>query len=210
MIAYFQRYHEMLLKAFAEHLVLVLTVLLISTALAALICFVLLLAGKGTNLVVQICSVIYSIPSLALFSMMIPVTGLGKKTAIIVLVAYNQYLLIRNFMTGLEGVDPKILEAGTGMGMSRLQLITRVQLPLALPSILAGLRLAAIATTSMGTIAATINAGGLGDILLTGMGSRNLRKICWGMILSVIIALFADISLRAAEKRVRKDFLLHE
>ncbi|MBR2122994.1 MAG: ABC transporter permease [Lachnospiraceae bacterium] len=204
MIAYFQRYHHMLLSAFAEHLVLVLTVLLISTVLAALICYLLLVTGKGTHAVVQICSVIYSIPSLALFSLMIPVTGLGRKTAIIVLVAYNQYLLIRNFMTGLEGVDPKILEAGTGMGMSRMQLITRVQLPLALPSILAGLRLAIIATTSMGTIAATINAGGLGEVLLTGLGSRNLMKIGWGMILSIIIALSADVSLRAAESRLQK------
>ncbi|MBO5999067.1 MAG: ABC transporter permease [Lachnospiraceae bacterium] len=204
MIAYFQRYHHMLLSAFAEHLVLVLTVLLISAVLASLICYLLLLTGKGTHAVVQICSVIYSIPSLALFSLMIPVTGLGRKTAIIVLVAYNQYLLIRNFMTGLEGVDPKILEAGTGMGMSRMQLITRVQLPLAMPSILAGLRLAIIATTSMGTIAATINAGGLGEVLLTGLGSRNLLKIGWGMILSIIIALSADISLRAAESRLQK------
>ena len=204
MIAYFQRYHHMLLSAFAEHLVLVLTVLLISAVLASLICYLLLLTGKGTHAVVQICSVIYSIPSLALFSLMIPVTGLGRKTAIIVLVADNQYLLIRNFMTGLEGVDPKILEAGTGMGMSRMQLITRVQLPLAMPSILAGLRLAIIATTSMGTIAATINAGGLGEVLLTGLGSRNLLKIGWGMILSIIIALSADISLRAAESRLQK------
>ena len=203
MIQYFLKHADQLGDAFAEHLGIVFITLLISVLLASVLSYWLLRSEKATNLVIQIFSAVYSIPSLALFALLIPVLGLGNATAIPVLVAYNQYLLIRNIMTGMQNVDKSLLEAGTGMGMSHWQLVTRVQVPLAMPSIIAGLRLAIISTTGIATIAATINAGGLGRILLSGLRTMNVYKIAWGTILSVIIALAADLGLRALEKRTQ-------
>ena len=192
------------MDAFFEHLQIVFYTLIISILLAAAISYPLLRSEKITNLVVHIFSAVYSIPSMALFAMLIPLLGLGNSTAIPVLVAYNQYLLIRNIMTGMQNVDKSLLEAGTGMGMSRFQLVTRVQLPLAMPSIVAGIRLAIISTTGIAVIAAAINAGGLGKILLSGLRTMNIYKIAWGTILSVIIALAADIILKWVEKLTQK------
>lgn len=203
MIRYLLRYGDQLGSAFAEHLGIVFLTLLISVLLASVLSYLLLRSEKATNLVIQFFSAVYSIPSLALFALLIPLLGLGNATAIPVLVAYNQYLLIRNIMTGMQNVDKSLLEAGTGMGMSRWQLVTRVQIPLAMPSIIAGLRLAIISTTGIATIAATINAGGLGRILLSGLRTMNVYKIAWGTILSVIIALAADLGLKALEKRTK-------
>lgn len=202
MFAYFSDHSDQLMSAFWEHLGIVFSVLLISIILAAVICWFLLQSERATNIVVNIFSEVYSIPSLALFALLIPLLGLGNKTAIPVLVLYNQYLLIRNFMTGMQNVDKSILEAGTGMGMSKWQLVTRVQLPLAMPSIVAGIRLAIISTTGIATIAATINAGGLGKILLSGLRTMNTYKIIWGTILCVLIALLADTLLRLLEKKI--------
>lgn len=202
MFAYFADHSDQLMSAFWEHLGIVFSVLLISIILAAVICWFLLQSERATNIVVNIFSEVYSIPSLALFALLIPLLGLGNKTAIPVLVLYNQYLLIRNFMTGMQNVDKSILEAGTGMGMSKWQLVTRVQLPLAMPSIVAGIRLAIISTTGIATIAATINAGGLGKILLSGLRTMNTYKIIWGTILCVLIALLADTLLRLLEKKI--------
>ncbi|MBQ9632908.1 MAG: ABC transporter permease, partial [Lachnospiraceae bacterium] len=147
------------MEAFFEHLEIVFFTMLISMLLATVISYLLLRSERATNVVVQIFSAVYSIPSMALFAMLIPLFGLGNATAIPVLVAYNQYLLIRNIMTGMQNVDKSLLEAGTGMGMSHFQLVTRVQIPLAMPSIVAGIRLAIISTTGIAVIAATINAG---------------------------------------------------
>ncbi|WP_407384216.1 ABC transporter permease [Ruminococcus sp.] len=202
MFAYFADHSDQLMSAFWEHLGIVFSVLLISIILAAVICWFLLRSERATNIVVNIFSEVYSIPSLALFALLIPLWGLGNKTAIPVLVLYNQYLLIRNFMTGMQNVDKSILEAGTGMGMSKWQLVTKVQLPLAMPSIVAGIRLAIISTTGIATIAATINAGGLGKILLSGLRTMNTYKIIWGTILCVLIALLADTLLRLLEKKI--------
>ena len=193
----------MLMSAFLEHLQIVFITLIISIVLAAVISYLLLKSEKATNVTVNIFSQIYSIPSLALFALLIPLLGLGNKTAIPVLVLYNQYLLIRNIMTGMQQVDKSLLEAGTGMGMNKWQLVTKVQVPLAMPSIIAGIRLAIISTTGIATIAATINAGGLGKILLSGLRTMNTYKIAWGTILSVIIALVADMVLKLLEKKTK-------
>ncbi len=101
-------------------------------------------------------------------------------SAIIVLVLYNQYLLIRNIVTGIVGIDPAVIESALAMGMSRFELAYKIQIPLAAPMIIAGIRLAVISTTSIATIASTINAGGLGDIIFDGLRTSNQYKIIWG------------------------------
>ncbi len=204
MITYFVKHTDLLMKAFLGHLWIVFLTLVISLAISSVLSYFLLKSERLTNLVVQLFGAVYSVPSLALFAMLIPLLGLGNTTAIVVLCAYNQYLLIRNIMTGMQNVDKSLLEAGKGMGMSNWQLVTTVQVPLAMPSIIAGIRLAIISTTGIATIAATINAGGLGTILLSGLRTMNIYKIAWGTILSVIIALAADLGLKKIESILKR------
>ena len=192
MIAFWVKQQDKLLQALMEHLVLTAQALAISLALAALLTLVAMLLPRTGQLLMQVFSVLYAVPSMALLALMIPFTGLGQTTALIVLVVYNQYLLLRSFIEGLRGVDAAVQQAALGMGMTRLQMLWRVQLPLALPSIFTGIRLAIISTVSIATIAAVINAGGLGRILFDGLRTLNTYKILWGSILSCFLALGLD------------------
>ena len=204
MIEYFVKYHEKFLDAFLEHVEIVLVTLLISLILASFIMVITLKSKKLNNIIVQLFGAIYSIPSLALFALLIPIMGLGQDTAILVLVVYNQFLLVRNISAGIYGVDESITEAATGMGMNWLQVLLKIQIPLAFPMIMAGIRLAVISTIGIATIAATINAGGLGAILFQGLGSMNTYKIVWGTILCAVIAFVADAGLKKVEKIVNR------
>ena len=204
MIGYFVKHYDMLMGAFDEHLVLVGVILLLSIAIAAVLSYVLIPHQRATERVLQVFGAIYSIPSLALFALLIPVFGLGNKTAIPVLVTYNQYLLLRNFLTGLTQVEPGIIEAAVGMGMSRWQVTWRVRVPLALPAIISGIRLSIVSTTGIATIAAAIHAGGLGTVLFSGLRTMNTYKLAWGTILCMVIALSADIILRLLERREKR------
>jgi osmoprotectant transport system permease protein len=145
---------------------------------------------------------VYSIPSLALFAVLIPVTGLGRTTAIVVLTAYNQYLLLRSFTTGLREADGAVVEAARGIGMTEMQILTRVQIPLAKRALFAGLRLAVVSTIGIGTIAASINAGGLETLLFEGLRTMNTAKILWGSLLSAGLAIVVNALLKFGEERV--------
>lgn len=191
-------------EALLEHFALVGMVLLWSLALAAVLTLAVMRSRRAEHILVQLLSAVYSIPSLALFSLLIPVTGLGTTTAVLVMVAYNQYLLLRNVLEGLDGIDPDIVEAAVGMGMSPWQVLYRVKLPLAAPMILAGIRLAAISTIGIATIAATINAGGLGTILFSGLRTMNQYKIVGGTLLCALVAVVADRLLKLVERVIVK------
>lgn len=182
-----------------QHLQIVGITLFVSILLAFAITLLIIRSERLANTAIQIFSVIYSIPSLALFAMLIPIMGIGRNTAIFVLVLYNQFLLLRNIMAGLKGVDESVLEAALGMGMSQWQILYKVKLPLALPVIMAGVHLAIISTIGIATIAATINAGGLGTILFDGLRTMNTYKILWGTIFCAGIAWAADLLLQLIE-----------
>jgi len=144
---------------------------------------------------------IYTIPSLAFFVLLIPIMGLGLVPAVTALVAYAQVILVRNITVGLLGVDQAILEAARGMGMTPWQRLWRVELPLALPIILAGVRVAVLAIIGIGMIAAFINAGGLGVLLFTGVAQSHPDKIIAGSIAASALALAANALLRLVEDR---------
>lgn len=201
MIAYAVRYHGKLLDTFTEHIEIVLITLLISVLLAFLLTLCVVHSRRLSKICIHIFSMLYSIPSLAFFAMVIPLLGLGKATAIVVLVIYNQYILLRNFLDGLHQVEPAIIEAATGIGMSRYQVLFQVQLPLASKAVFAGIHLSIISTIGIATIAATINAGGLGTILLDGLRTLNTAKIIWGTILSSGFAILANGLLKMLEKQ---------
>lgn len=205
MIRYLLANPDKILIPLARHLEIVLITLAISVLLACVLTVLSVEIPKLGSCLVQLFSVIYSIPSMALFALLIPLTGLGISSAVTVLVIYNQYLLLRNFLTGLNEVDPGIREAARGIGMTRLQILRRIQVPLALPAIFAGIRLAMVSTIGIATIASCINAGGLGDLLFSGMRTQNIVKILWGSVLSAGLAIVMDALLKHGEKHaVRK------
>lgn len=200
MVEYIASHYDDLLEALGEHLALVGITLVISLLLAALLVVLCNYSKTLGNILVNVFSVVYSIPSLALFALLIPVTGLGEVSAIIVLVVYSQCLLLRNFLTGLNEVDPSLIEAATGMGMTRMQVLLKIRIPLAKQALFAGVRLTIVATIGIATIAASINAGGLGQILFDGLRTMNTPKIVWGSIFAALLAVVADIILIVAEK----------
>ncbi|MGC9040419.1 MAG: ABC transporter permease [Roseiflexus castenholzii] len=153
------------------------------------------------SLVLGILGIIYTIPSLSLFVLLIPFTGLGLRPAVIALVAYAQLVLVRNVVVGMTGIDPAIVEAARGMGMTALQRLWRVELPLALPIILAGVRVATLSIIAIGTIAAFINAGGLGLLLFDGVRSSNPEKIIAGAVAVSVLAIGANGVLWIVEQR---------
>lgn len=193
-------YPEKLVKALLEHLEMVVITLIISLLLASILTLLAMYSKILSKILIHMFSVIYSIPSLALFAMMIPVTGLGKVTAITVLVVYNQYLLLRNFIAGLNGVEPAILEAATGMGMNNMQILFKVRLPLSKKALFTGVHLAMVSTIGTATIAASINAGGLGSILFDGHRTMNVYKILWGSILAAGLAIGVNAVLNKVEQ----------
>ena len=206
MVEYFVRYHERLGRALLEHLLLLSITMVISIVLAAFITLLISRKKQAEDAALRIFGAVYAIPSLALFAMLIPLLGLGFKTAVFVLVLYNQFLLIRNFSAGLRGVDASLIEAAKGLGMTEWQALLKIKIPLALPVITGGIRIALISTIGIGTIAAVINAGGLGTILFDGLRTMNSIKIIWGMVLAASLSLFANITLSLFEKHLRKKF----
>jgi osmoprotectant transport system permease protein len=146
---------------------------------------------------------IYTIPSLALLALLVPVFGLGFWTAVIALTAYAQMILIRNTVAGFQGINPAQLEAAAGLGMTRAQQLWRVELPLALPVIVGGVRIATVALIAIASVAAWINAGGLGVLFFDGIHRNDVQKIVAGSIASAALAVIADALLRGIERIVR-------
>lgn len=204
MIEYWEKYHEKMIQLTIEHLQLVggsLTIAIIISGSILLFC---LYSQRLTNILVYFFSLIYSIPSLAMFALLIPLTGLGESTAMIALVIYCQYILLRSFVTGIMEVDPMMIEVAFGMGMTRNQVLRKIQLPLAANSMFAGIRVAATSTIGIATIAATINAGGLGTLLFDGLRTMNTIKLAWGTLLLGAICLVVNLLLLILEWFVAK------
>lgn len=202
MIEYFSKYPDKVLNPLVQHIELVLITLAISLVIAAALTVPAMRSERLKRFLNSLFSAVYSIPSLALFALLIPLTGLGRTSAIIVLTLYNQYLLLRNFTTGLSEVDPAVCEAAKGIGMTEMQILYKVRLPLARKAIFAGIRLAVVSTIGIGTIAAMINAGGLGVLLLDGLRTINIAKILWGSILSAGLAILINGILKEIENRL--------
>ncbi len=147
---------------------------------------------------------LYSIPSLALFAFLVPITGFSTLTAEIGLVSYTLLILIRNIVAGIDGVPPEIKEAALGMGYGRLRLFFAIELPLALPVIIAGMRIATVTTIGLVTVTALIGQGGLGFFILRGLqrffSSVGSTEILLGTVLSVVLAVIADLALLLLER----------
>lgn len=152
-------------------------------------------------------NILQTIPSLALFGFLLPAPWIGERAdrlAILALTLYALLPLIRNTYTGITGVDHAVVEAGRGMGMTDRQLLFQVELPLALSVIIAGVRVAAVISVGLATIAAAIGAGGLGEYIFRGLAMVNNQVILAGAIPAALLAILADVSLGWLEKRLSK------
>jgi len=150
-------------------------------------------------------NIVQTIPSLALFGFLIPVPwigGIGANTAILALALYALLPVLRNTCTGIEGVDAAVLEAARGMGMTPQQVLWQVELPLAAPVLLAGVRVATVISIGVATIAAAIGAGGLGVFIFRGVAMVNDQVILAGAIPAALLAVLADLGLGAVQRRV--------
>lgn len=201
MFEFIIKHYDRILLLFFQHLML--TVVSLSIALLiALPVGVLLSRIRWISVpILAVLGILYSIPSLAMFAFLIPVVGLGVKPAIIALIAYSQLILVRNVMVGFQSIDPAIIEAGKGMGLGSFRLFWKIEFPLALPVILGGIRIATISIIGIATIAAWINAGGLGVILFEGLYQNHTPKMIWGTIFVSLLAIVSNQLLLNLEKR---------
>jgi osmoprotectant transport system permease protein len=145
-------------------------------------------------------ALLYTIPSIAAFQILVPLTGLGWLTIEIALVSYTLLVLFRNILTGLREVPADVKEAARGMGLTRRQILTRVELPLAIPSIIAGVRVAAVTTISLATIAAYITPVGLGAPIFSALQSGSNTQFIAASVLTIALALVTDALIVAVQK----------
>jgi osmoprotectant transport system permease protein len=190
----------LILAALQEHLTLTLIALVGGLAISLPLGIA---AHRWTNLRLPSLTtfgIFYTIPSISLFALLIPYTGLGAVTAEIPLIGYNVLILLRNVLVGLDSVPPDVLDAADGMGYRPLARLIRIELPLALPAIFAGLRVATVSTIGIVTITAVIGLGGLGQLILTGLIESFHTPLVVATVLSIALALVADRGLAGLQR----------
>ena len=189
--------------ALGQHIVLVGTALVLSLAIAFPL-GIWSARRRGVYVVVMaITGMLYTIPALALFALLIPLMGLGTAPAITALVLYSLLILVRNVATGIRELPAELIEAADGMGYGPWRRLVKIELPLALPVIVAGIRITTVTQISVATIAAYISAGGLGDIIFQGITQDFGEKIVAGAVTTSLLAIAADETLRRLEQRLR-------
>jgi osmoprotectant transport system permease protein len=146
--------------------------------------------------------VLYTIPSLAAFALLIPYTGGGDLTAVIPLTAYTLLILVRNIVAGLDAVPEEARQAADAMGLTRAQRLLRLELPLATPAIMAGVRISVVSTVGMLTIAALVGLGGLGQLIMIGLNRPVRTAVTVGAVLSVALAVVADVGLAGVQRLI--------
>jgi osmoprotectant transport system permease protein len=189
---YFIKNLNLILKLTFEHVTITAIAVSISTVIGVAIGVWITRHKRAAGPVIGIAGILYTIPSLALFGMLIPFIGIGIKPALIALILYSQLAMIRNTYVGIIHIDPAIRESGKGMGMSGWQFLRMVELPVALPVIMAGIRTAAVMNIGTATIAAYIGAGGLGWLIFRGIASVNTEQIIAGALPVTLLAIGVD------------------
>lgn len=203
---FFLQNHAEVLELTLEHLGMVVASTLLAVLIGIPLGILITRQPAWNRPVLGGANIIQTIPSLALFGFLLPVPWIGARSgrlAILALTLYALLPLIRNTYAGIKGVDPAVVEAGRGMGMTDGQLLWQVELPLALGVIVAGVRVATVISVGVATIAAAIGAGGLGEYIFRGLAMVNNQLILAGAIPAALLALLADVSLGWVERRLR-------
>lgn len=202
---FWTRYGEEILQRSGEHLFLVAVAMAIAILIGIPLGILITRYSRLAKPILGFANVMQTIPSLALFGILLPIPiigGIGEKTAIVALVLYSLLPIIRNTFVGINSVDPAVREAGRAMGMSDRQLLLQVEIPLALSVILSGIRLATVIGIGLATIASAIGAGGLGEFIFRGVAIVDNQLILAGAIPAAIMALGADWILGWIERRL--------
>jgi osmoprotectant transport system permease protein len=177
---------------------------LLSVAIGFVIAFALALVSRrqrwAVGPILGLTGVLYTLPSLAVFFLLLPITGRGTTTAVIALTAYTLQIIFRNIVIGLDNVPPEAKDAGRGMGLTDRQLLWRVELPLALPDIVAGLRIATTSTVGLATLAVFAGAGGLGSEIIAGSNITFKTGVVAAGGLAVLLALAFDVILLGVQR----------
>lgn len=185
-----------------EHLFLTAVPVLVGFIIAIALSLLALRRRRTYAPITMITGILYTIPSLAAFALLIPFVGATATNAIIALTSYTLLILIRNIVAGIDGVPPEILEAADGMGYTRAARFWKMEVPLALPVIVAGLRIAAVTTVGLVTVTAVLGLGGYGFFILRGFNTFFLTQTLVGVVLSVMLATVIDVGFVGIQRRL--------
>ena len=200
------RSNDILLASW-EHLQLTLISLFLATLIAIPAGIFLTRRKSWAEPVIGVTAIFQTIPSLALLGFMIPLLGIGKVPAVVALTIYGLLPILRNTYTGITGVNPAAIEAGTGMGMTSLQILWMIELPMSLAIIMAGVRTATVLIVGVATLAALIGGGGLGELIFRGIAMANSPLILAGALPAAALAVFFDYALKQVEFRTQPGIL---
>jgi osmoprotectant transport system permease protein len=192
-----------IVHATAQHLLIVGVAMLVATSAGIPIGIACVRNPRYGRIILRLIDMIQTIPSLALFGFLIPlplIGGIGIRTAIVALILYSLLPVVRNTVTGIAGVDPLIREAATALGMTEHQRLVRIDLPLALPSIFGGIRIATVIAIGVATIAAAVGGGGLGTLIFRGVAMVDSTRILAGALPAAALAVAADLFFGALER----------
>ena len=199
---FFAQYGEELVSKTIEHFYISIIALLIAIVVAVPIGILLSKTTRTANVVLTIAGVLQTIPTLAVLAIMIPIFGVGKTPAIVALFIYVLLPILNNTVLGVKNIDKNVIQAGQSMGMTKMQLMKDVELPLALPLIISGIRLSSVYVISWATLASYVGAGGLGDLVFNGLNLYQPPMIISAAILVTLLALIVDFLLSLVEKWV--------
>ena len=192
---------QTILQMTLDHFSIIATAMVISIIMGVAVGILITYSKSGAAIVLNIANILMTIPSLALFSILIPIMGIGRAPAIAGLVLYTQLPIIRNVYTGLVNIEPSVIEAAKGIGLSPFKIMFKIKLPLAFPVIMAGIRTATVMGIGIGAIAAYIGAGGLGEYIFQGINRSNDRMIIIGAIMVSVITITIDKGLGLVQKK---------
>lgn len=202
MLEFFNQYYGQIFSKSLEHLYISSFSLILGVIFAVPLGIILTRSKVAAKIAMSIASVLQTVPSFALLAIMIPIFGVGKTPAIVALFIYSLLPIMRNTYLGIRGVDPNIIDAAKGMGMTRSQLLFKVQIPMALPIIMSGIRLSAVYVLAWATLASYVGAGGLGDFIFNGLDNALMPMVIWGTIPVTIIAIIVDFLFARLEEKL--------
>ena len=197
---YAMSHPDHMLILLGEHLVLVASALILAGCLAIPLALISLRNARAESFILGSLTILYTIPSLALLAILVRIFGLGFLPAVIALAAYAQIFLARAIITAYTDIPNSVRESAIAMGMSGRQRFTRIELPLTLPKLLAGFRVAAIASIGLGALAGYVSAGGMGELIFSGLALHNMQMTIAGALPVALLAIVTDLAVRKGER----------
>jgi osmoprotectant transport system permease protein len=198
--SYLHDYQDQLVSATKQHAEITVLSVLLGLVVALPLAVAARRFARLESTILGAATIVYTIPSLALFPLLVPFTGITEKTVVIGLALYSLTILVRNILAGLRAVPDEVIESALGMGYGRTRMLVTVELPLALPVIMAGLRVATVSTVALTTIGSIVSYGGLGNLLAQGVNDNFKAQILAASVLCVLLALALDLGLLGTQR----------